>query len=225
MIYRQLVKNGNLLMYKIKYKDTSNITAKIDKNNDVVVTCPEGIDIQYIDNFVLEHFDKFFNFLKTKKEQALIDLSTNKISLLGVNYNIIIQLTNGKEKYEIINNKVYLFLRNEENKKKIIAKLLTTIGKDYLIKKTRYWLKIMNENAFSIQTKWYESKWGQCDYRQKEITLAIQLYMLNEALIDYVIIHEIAHLSHPNHSVDFWKTVEKYYPNYKIAKNKMKFVI
>ncbi len=223
MEYRQLVKSNKLLMYKIKYKNTRNISAKVDKNNEVIVTCPPDIDLVYVDEFIMMNFDKFYNFIQRRENECLINFNENKATLLGKPCELKIQIVDGREKYEIIDNKIYLFLRDENNKKKMMNKLLTDVGHDYLVKRTKFWLKQMNQSANSIDTKWYESKWGQCEYRGKAITLAIQLYMLNEQLIDYVIIHEISHLTHPNHSSDFWELVEKYYPNWKIAKNKLKY--
>ena len=223
MIYRQLIKKNKLLMYKISYKNVKNITAKIDKNNELIVTCPSFINDEYIDEFVMNHFDKFYEFITKKNEDSLINLNENKISLLGIPYELKINIIPGREKYEIIGNKIYLFLKKEENKQKIINKLLNDLGHEFLIKKVRTWLKIMNETAYKIDTKWYHSKWGQCEYISKSITLAIQLYMMNESLIDYVVIHEICHLEFPDHSNNFWNKVEKYYPQWKIARNKLKY--
>lgn len=223
MEYRQLIKSGKLLMYKITFKNTRNITAKLDKNNEVIVTCPEYIDFKLVDSFVELNFDKFYNFIKNKEENSLINWSENKIGINGISHKIKIEIVEKKERYEIIGNNIYLFLKKEENKKKIINKMLTELGSQYLINRTNMWLKKFNQKAYSIDTKWYESKWGQCEYRSMSIVLAIQLYMLNNELIDYVIIHEICHLIIPDHSNKFWKLVEQRYPNYKIAKEKLKY--
>ena len=46
--------------------------------------------------------------------------------------------------------------------------------------------------------------------------------MFEENIIKYVIIHELCHLKEMNHSLNFWSLVEKFEPNYKEIKNKMK---
>ncbi len=210
-------------MYKLVFKKTKNITAKVDYNNEVLVTSPEQLDVHYIDEFVMLHFDKFYNFIEKRKNSSLLNINENKITLLGKPYELKINLVPNKEKYEIINNKIYLFLRSEENKKRMINKILHEEGHEYLVKKTKIWLKRINLEANSITTKWYNSKWGQCEFNSKAITLAIQLYMLHETLIDYVVIHEICHLVHPNHSSEFWAMVGQYFPEWKIARDKLKY--
>lgn len=65
-----------------------------------------------------------------------------------------------------------------------------------------------------IRIKKMKSAWGIC-YRNKGITLNLLLLCCPISVIDYVIVHELAHLKHMNHSKDFWNEVKNYCPNYK----------
>jgi predicted metal-dependent hydrolase len=42
--------------------------------------------------------------------------------------------------------------------------------------------------------------------------------MVDRSLVDYVLVHELMHLKEMNHSAKFWKCVEQFYPDYKMAK-------
>lgn len=72
-----------------------------------------------------------------------------------------------------------------------------------------------------VKTKCMKSRWGSCT-NQKIITLNIYLMMLPQNLIDYVILHELSHTKHLNHSKQFWSEVEKFMPNYKVRKQMLK---
>ena len=61
------------------------------------------------------------------------------------------------------------------------------------------------------------TRWGSCSTRGT-ISLSWRLIMAPPHIIDYVIIHELIHLRHPNHSAQFWAAVETHYPNHKAAK-------
>lgn len=63
--------------------------------------------------------------------------------------------------------------------------------------------------------------WGQCS-QSKIITLNRKLYHLEEALINYVIIHELSHTKHMNHSKKFWNLVTEHCSDYKIIKKQLK---
>jgi len=66
------------------------------------------------------------------------------------------------------------------------------------------------------------SRWGVCNRKNKSITINTELVKKDLKYIDYVIIHELCHFVHFNHSSDFWKLVSKYCDNYKKLRKEMK---
>ena len=65
-----------------------------------------------------------------------------------------------------------------------------------------------------------KTRWGVCTPRG--ITLNIRLAMAPEDLIEYVVVHELCHIRHPNHSSRFWKLVEDMLPDYKLTRAHLK---
>lgn len=65
-------------------------------------------------------------------------------------------------------------------------------------------------------------KWGSCS-RTGKIRLNWRLIMSPPAVIDYVIVHELAHVRHHNHSPDFWSHVESFFPDYKIHRKWLRY--
>lgn len=62
-----------------------------------------------------------------------------------------------------------------------------------------------------------KTRWGVCNKRDDSVTLNSKLIKYDIKEIDYVIIHELSHFVHFDHSKDFWKTVSYYMPDYKKA--------
>nr|WP_266096231.1 M48 family metallopeptidase [Aliarcobacter cryaerophilus] len=56
--------------------------------------------------------------------------------------------------------------------------------------------------------------WGSCNYKN-ELNFNILLMKFPLYIMEYIVIHELAHIKHKNHSKKFWDLVEKYSPNYK----------
>ena len=77
----------------------------------------------------------------------------------------------------------------------------------------------LHATEFSVRA--YKSRWGCCD-RKGEITLNCLLVMLPQYLQRYVIIHELCHTVHFNHSQKFWNLVAKFEPNYKLCRKNLK---
>ncbi|MBA6264087.1 M48 family metallopeptidase [Colwellia sp. Bg11-12] len=73
----------------------------------------------------------------------------------------------------------------------------------------------------SFNVRLYKSRWGSCNSR-KELSFSSLLAMTPKWIIDYVIVHELCHLRHMNHSADFWQLVALHYPNYLLAKTWLK---
>ena len=66
-----------------------------------------------------------------------------------------------------------------------------------------------------------KTKWGSCD-GSCNIRLNWRLLMLDDKLVEYVIIHELSHTLHHDHSAAFWAEVEKRCPDYKAARKRLK---
>lgn len=69
----------------------------------------------------------------------------------------------------------------------------------------------------SVSIRDQRTRWGSCSSRGT-LSFNWRLVMAPPSVMEYVVIHELAHLSVPNHSSDFWKLVAAYYPAYKEAR-------
>ncbi len=67
-----------------------------------------------------------------------------------------------------------------------------------------------------------KTRWGVYNRKNHTITLNSKLIEFDVSKIDYVIIHELCHIIHFNHSKEFWELVFKYCPNYKQIRKEMK---
>ncbi len=65
------------------------------------------------------------------------------------------------------------------------------------------------------------TQWGNCD-GTCSIRLNWRLVMLDDELVTYVIVHELCHTAYHDHSSQFWALVQKFLPNYKAIKKRLK---
>lgn len=79
----------------------------------------------------------------------------------------------------------------------------------------------LNYRYNTSSCKFMKSKWGSCN-SERHITLNYRLLDLPKHLVEYVIIHELVHLSHMNHSKEYWHEISMILPDYKERKRQLK---
>ncbi|MEK2689223.1 M48 family metallopeptidase [Bdellovibrio sp. GT3] len=82
-----------------------------------------------------------------------------------------------------------------------------------LSQKVSHWAEVMNLHPSELKFREQKTRWGSCSSR-KAINLNWRLVVFGEEIIDYVIVHELAHLKHMDHSPKFWGVVESFIPEY-----------
>ena len=92
---------------------------------------------------------------------------------------------------------------------------------NYLDNKVAYYGGLMGVRPSSVKVKSYKRRWGSCT-AQGHISFNYLLMMAPAHIIDYVIVHELAHLTYMNHSTHFWHRVARFYPDFADAKQWLK---
>ena len=81
----------------------------------------------------------------------------------------------------------------------------------------------MERHDFSIRIK--QNAWASNYIEKKKINYSTKLAAFSHDIINYVIVHELSHAEHSNHSKEFWEKVKLFEPDFKIKKNKLKSFI
>lgn len=110
-----------------------------------------------------------------------------------------------------------LSLQSREDVKEVSDRLLRTIPP--LVDK---YAKQMGVKPAKIVYRAATSFWGNCRPHTGIITFSAYLLLMPEWCIEYVVVHELAHLIVPNHSPRFYAVVGQYFPRWSEAKKEMK---
>ena len=94
-------------------------------------------------------------------------------------------------------------------------------AEDVIVDRVSYWSHKMQLFPKKITCRNMKSRWGSCS-SQKKLSFAIGLISLDLSLIDYVVIHELAHLRHMNHGALFWELVSSFCPDMKSLRKDLK---
>ena len=94
------------------------------------------------------------------------------------------------------------------------------LAKNYMKERVEFYAQKMGLLYNELKFRRMKRRWGSCS-NKRNITLNLYLFNTSTELIDYVIVHELAHLVQMNHSKKFHKVVEFYMPQAKELEKKL----
>ncbi len=105
--------------------------------------------------------------------------------------------------------------------KKAIKRALNKQAKEIIPERVDFIARQFGYTYQSVHCKPLRSRWGSCS-NKKELIFNSYILMLPWEIIDYIIMHELSHTKHMNHSSLFWEEVAKTTPNYKSLRKQLK---
>ena len=97
--------------------------------------------------------------------------------------------------------------------------LISLLGNEYKLHyidlRFKFFCEQLNIHDISLQYGFYKSKWGSCTPSKHKICFNVNLIFMPLEFVDAIILHELAHLYHLNHSKDFYNLLCTWMPNYK----------
>ena len=199
------------------------------KGGKVRVLAPMRLAEQYINDLVKEK-SQWLQLKITEQLNHVEGLSVREYQTgeyyyyQGERYALLIEQANTGN-VSIIDNTIVIQLKNLSSdsaelglkvKKSLHAWYLKE-AKQLLSNRFEVQCKYTKLSAASLKIRYYKSRWGSCDAKQR-INLNWLLVMAPVEVIDYVIVHELCHTIHLNHSSRYWQLVSQLYPNFKQAK-------
>ena len=203
--------------YILKRSRRKTVALHVTKDARLEVRAPYHLPKKEIDNiintkerWINEHLQKRI-WINMKKSSFSLNYG-DSILLMGKEY-VIEEVDGDRIRYDNRSFKVPAGLSSDLIKQNII-RLYKTIAESVLTEKTSLFMEKMNVEAAAIKINSAKTRWGSCS-SQNSINYSWRLIMASDDIIDYVVVHELAHIIEPNHSDRFWSIVEQIIPDYR----------
>lgn len=220
-----LQKNCYNIIVKIKSITKSNrrtILIKIAPDGGLIIRAPHGVSQETINKAIADSAGWI-----EKQSPRVVRQAEKYKTFEGMDGEILYYLGN---RITVMNSAVkrvtleenVLFVPASGDGKALVERWYKKSAKEYLTLQVE---EIIKETGLARYTKLSLSsartKWGSCNSKG-EIRLSYRLIMLPKPVIDYVIVHELCHIKHCDHSKNFWSLVEASMPEYKRYKQWLK---
>lgn len=206
----EIIIDGKNYPLEIIKKNNRNTYIRV-KNGVIIATTNYLCTKKSIINLIKENEQSIKKMLE--QDEKKINKKEN-FYYFGKTYDIIY----GFSEIEFTEDKIYA----KDEKK--LAKYINEDIYNIFLERLNYWHQLFEEKipVPNLKIRKMTTRWGVCNIKNHNVTLNYNLSQYDISCLDYVIVHELSHFIHPNHSKEFWALVEKYYPKYKECRKKLK---
>lgn len=224
MLLINIIKEMSPLEYTLIRSSRKTLALNIDRDGRLIVRAPYRLSVERIEQFIAEKADWIEKHtaavnLRTEQKNERLNVPPTELPLFG-------------RLCPVVNEKPYgytdgVFYLPEgmtlESLVPYLHKLYTRIAKEALIPRVQTLSEQTGLMITAVKINSAKTRWGSCS-AAKSVNLSHRLIAADPRLIDYVIIHELCHTVHMDHSHDFYRLVENFLPDYKEREKGLKEV-
>ena len=211
---------------KVTYKNIKNINLRVHASDGkVTVSAPLHITKDIVKSFVVSKLPWIHKqqqkILQHGPKKELKYQNQESHYFQGKSYLLKIIEHDLSPKVQLTDNHLELYIPLQtglENKHQILnawyRQQLTTIVSPLIAQ----YEQIMGVEVRKLSIKQMKTRWGSCNHRTQSICLNLELIKKPLSCLEYVTVHEMAHLIEPSHNARFWRLLDNYLPEWKMYK-------
>ena len=196
--------------YEFEIKESKKavkyLRLKVGQSGEISLSIP----LRTKENHILEFLEKNLEWLRKTSAKIKAKNSAkneNQVEFLGSNYELIIDKKVSGVSIELFSIKAA--------SKADFRRFCDQKAKELLNASIARFAPLIARPINHISFKHMRTRWGSCNKAKGYINLNLDLITKKKEFIEYVVLHELAHLVHANHSKDFYALISKHMPDYK----------
>ncbi len=231
MVRNSIEIDGISVEYELIQTSRKTVAIEVRPPSTIIVRAPKGRDKTSVEEFLRSKNRWIEKALQRVAQVEMVEernyTSGTSILILGQVRRIRVESVKGRSpkmaifklqgqdlviKYDptLLEDGESEFLRSK------LIKFFRKEGLAYFREKTYKFAKILGVSPSDVGIRYYKSRWASTDSKKK-ITYNYRLYMAPIHVVNYVVVHELVHLIHFNHSPKFWQLVDSLIPRRKEA--------
>lgn len=228
---RSITYGSEDIIYTLYFRNRKTLGITVNPDRSIEVNAPIGSDLEKINKkihkraaWILKQQDHFLTFEPRNTKRKFV--SGESHLYLGRQYQLLI-VKSEKEKVQHTGRNIEVRTNDTDN----VEKLLET----WYLEKSKIWFhkialpliehfKKHKVEPSKIEIRKMQNRWGSCSVKG-QILLNPELIRAPKACIEYVVIHELCHLVHRDHTQAFFDLQQKEFPEWKKWKNKLEVLL
>lgn len=193
----------------------------IDRGGELIISAPPGVADDVMADFVREK--RFWLYTKIAEKEALQQpvggkefVSGEGFPYLGRSYRVL--LVDQQDVPLKLEAGRFKFVRDQADQgREHFVRWYTDHARPWLRKRVEHWASRMGVKPAGVEIRDLGFRWGSCG-QAGGVNFHWGTILLPPSVVDYVVVHELAHLVEPNHTPEFWARVARTLPEYEQRK-------
>ena len=202
-----------IVKFRVVKSKRKTLCLTVDKNGEILVRAPQGASEPRIAEFVKKHERWILTQLAKVEKRRQLNLSNHEVITL---FSRPCQIREGKAK--LSDGVVYL---PACNRSAALLKLIKALARQVLTNTVEEIATRYGFHYTSIRISTSRGRWGSCS-KKGVLSFTCLLAFVPLPLVRYVVVHELCHTRHFNHSKNFWNEVEKILPDWAALRAQLK---
>ena len=215
-----------VLEYRLERKAVRRLNLRVQRDGSLHVSAPSRVAISVIERFLAERID-WIRAARTRvaarQGDRLLLADGDTLPIRGISHTVL-GVKAQKQGAFCEDGRLILQLRDPADgaeRRRVFDRFLRTEATRLLTERVRAVYPLFADHVKVFPTLTFrqmKSRWGSCTVSKNHITLNLNLLFVPEALCDYVILHELCHFKHQNHSAAFYTHLARFCPDYAAAR-------
>jgi predicted metal-dependent hydrolase len=219
---------GNIVV-EVVLKDIKNIHLSVyPPNGRVRISAPRRMDLETIRVFAISRLAWIRQAQKKLKEQARETpreyLERESHYVWGRRYLLKVVEVDAVPSVELKHSRMVLSLRpgaDEKKRQAVVEEWYRAQLRQASAPLIAQWESRLGAKVARIYVQHMKTKWGSCNPRRASIRLNTDLAKKPRECLEYILVHEMAHLLEPSHNARFVALLDRYLPNWKLLRDEL----
>ena len=216
-----MAKTNNLPPYTLKKSNRKTLSIYIERDGSVSVLAPESLEDDRIKEWVERKSYSIHKHLaewRSLNETRVVRELVNGESYLYLGRNYTLQFVEEQDKpLKFLNG--YFFMKKEvaADAQNVFKDFYREKGRKRIAERVRFYKDRMGVEPKEVKVMELKNRWASCT-SSGNLNFHWRCMMAPLKILDYIVVHEMAHLIHPTHTEAFWAEVDKVLPDYRERK-------
>ncbi|VXA79349.1 MULTISPECIES: M48 family metallopeptidase [Aeromonas] len=205
------------IQYTLKQSKRKTTSILIERDGSVAVLAPEGYDVEKVEqileqkrSWIYRNLAEWEDLNRTHVERQFV--SGEGFPYLGSNYRL--KLVDDQQEDLTLKNGYFLMRRDRaERGMELFKHFYRNKGLARITKRVAYYAPKLGVDYRTVRVMELQHHWASCS-TQGDLNFHWRCLMAPLSVLDYIVVHELAHRLHRHHNAAFWDVVDKVLPDY-----------